>query len=557
MCWTPCRARELRAGYAEVAKYGLIDDPAFFAWLEEQRPPVLSSPATGAAHAADRPQLPGQGRDRRADERETAAPRALLNLGHTFGHALEAETGYSAPPCCMARRSPSAWRWPSTSRPSSACAPQTRHGRVRAPSRARRPADTPARDRRRQPPDAERLMRPHAPRTRRPKAASSTFILARGIGEAFVEPRRRRRGSRPSLDAASRTKNGDGRPEIHLDISLELAALPCAALPDGGELSLGRRDGDHRACRAPRMHRLAQQGNRRAALVNSLLERKDEVVSATLIGNSVLNIFAASLTTAVLTNLFGSAGVAYATIFVTVLVVLFVEVLPKTWALLHADRVALVLAPTLNGVLKVIGPVARAATRAARISLNLFGVRAQSHDDAQAQDDMLRGAIELHGEGLADEAAPAEKAMLRSVLNLADLTVGDVMVHRGNVALIDAAPAGRRDRDPGAGGALHPHPALPRRARQHRGHHSRQGPVPRVPRPSARRDHDRYRQGDDAALVHPRGDHAVRTSSRPSVPATSISPSWSTNMAACAASSPSRTSSRRSSATSRTSTIPT
>ena len=82
----------------------------------------------------------------------------------------------------------------------------------------------------------------------------------------------------------------------------------------------------------PRMHRLAQQGNRRAALVNGLLDRKDAVVSATLIGNSVLNIFSASLSTAVLTDLFGTAGVFYATLAITVLVVLFVEVLPKTWA---------------------------------------------------------------------------------------------------------------------------------------------------------------------------------------------------------------------------------
>ncbi len=226
-------------------------------------------------------------------------------------------------------------------------------------------------------------------------------------------------------------------PEIKLDISLELAA-PLVLLCLMAASYLSAAETAITGVSRPRMHRLAQQGNRRAKLVNALLERKDEVVSATLIGNSVLNIFAASLTTAVLTSLFGSAGVAYATIFVTVLVVLFVEVLPKTWALLHADRVALVLAPTLNGVLKVIGPVARAATRAARLSLNLIGVRAHSHDDAQAQDDMLRGAIELHGEGLADEAAPAEKAMLRSVLNLGDLTVGDVMVHRGNVVLIDA-----------------------------------------------------------------------------------------------------------------------
>ena len=105
----------------------------------------------------------------------------------------------------------------------------------------------------------------------------------------------------------------------------------------------------------PRMHRLAQQGNKRAALVNRLLDRKDEAVSAVLLGNSVVNILSASLTTAVLTSLFGAAGVVYATIVVGVLVVIFAEVMPKTWALLRADRVALILAPSIVVTLAILG----------------------------------------------------------------------------------------------------------------------------------------------------------------------------------------------------------
>src|SRR3954462_11694709 len=93
----------------------------------------------------------------------------------------------------------------------------------------------------------------------------------------------------------------------------------------------------------PRLHRLAQQGNHRAVLVNQLLDRKDETVSAVLLGNSVVNILSASLTTAVLTALFGAAGVVYATIIIGIMVVIFAEVMPKTWALLRADRVALIL----------------------------------------------------------------------------------------------------------------------------------------------------------------------------------------------------------------------
>ena len=65
-------------------------------------------------------------------------------------------------------------------------------------------------------------------------------------------------------------------------------------------------------------------------------------------------------------------------------------------------------------------------------------MKADRTHDAEEQDEVLRGAIEMHGTGATDEDAPVEKAMLRSVLDLGDRTVGDVMTHRGNVALIDA-----------------------------------------------------------------------------------------------------------------------
>lgn len=188
----------------------------------------------------------------------------------------------------------------------------------------------------------------------------------------------------------------------------------------------------------PRMHRLAQQGNKLAATVNGLLDRKDEVVSAILLGNNMVNIFSASLTTAVLTALFGAAGIVYATVVIGVLVVIFGEVMPKTWALLRADRVALMLAPSIAFSVALLGPLARGVAAISRFFLNLMGLRIDRTSDAEEHADLLRGAIELHGHGQADEDAPEEKAMLRSVLDLGDRTVADVMTHRGSVALIDA-----------------------------------------------------------------------------------------------------------------------
>ncbi|OWK30824.1 3-dehydroquinate synthase [Sphingomonas mucosissima] len=87
-------ARELRAGYAEVAKYGLIDDAAFFTWCEEHGPALLAGDAQARVYAIAH-SVRAKARIVGEDEFETTGRRALLNLGHTFGHALEAEAGFS------------------------------------------------------------------------------------------------------------------------------------------------------------------------------------------------------------------------------------------------------------------------------------------------------------------------------------------------------------------------------------------------------------------------------------------------------------------------------
>src|SRR6478752_2139770 len=225
--------------------------------------------------------------------------------------------------------------------------------------------------------------------------------------------------------------------ELHFDLPLEIACpLVVLCLMLGAYMSAA--ETAITGVSRPRMHRLAQQGNKRAILINGLLDRKDEAVSAVLLGNSVVNILSASLTTAVLTALFGAAGIVYATVAVGVMVVIFAEVMPKTWALLRADRVALTLAPSIVVTLAILGPMARGVASISRFFLNLLGVRTDLHHDAEEHAELLRGAIEMHGTGFTDADAPAEKAMLRSVLDLGDRTVGDVMTHRGNVVLIDA-----------------------------------------------------------------------------------------------------------------------
>ena len=93
-CLDTLDRRQLRSGYAEIVKYALIEDPEFFDWLEEAAPRVLALEPE-ALHRAIAASVAGKTRIVAEDERETGGRRALLNLGHTFGHALEAETGFS------------------------------------------------------------------------------------------------------------------------------------------------------------------------------------------------------------------------------------------------------------------------------------------------------------------------------------------------------------------------------------------------------------------------------------------------------------------------------
>src|SRR5216684_1044462 len=207
--------------------------------------------------------------------------------------------------------------------------------------------------------------------------------------------------------------------DLHFDLPLEIACpLVVLCLLLGAYMSAA--ETAITGASRPRMHRLAQQGNKRAVLINSLLDRKDEAVSAVLLGNSVVNILSASLTTAVLTAVFGAAGIVYATVAVGVMVVIFAEVMPKTWALLRADRVALILAPSIVVTLSILGPMARGVAWISRFFLGLIGVHVDRRPEIDEHADVLRGAIELHGEGQTGEAAPAEKAMLRSVLDRGD-----------------------------------------------------------------------------------------------------------------------------------------
>lgn len=178
-----------------------------------------------------------------------------------------------------------------------------------------------------------------------------------------------------------------------------------------------------------------QAGDKRAALVNRIRNKKDRMIGALLLGNNLVNILASALATSVLIEIFGQTGVVYATLVMTMLVLIFAEVLPKTYALHHAETMALKIAPLIRGVIVVFAPITEAVTWVVRMCLRLFGVDI-SKVAAGSHLELLRGAIEMHHG--PEEETQEQRAMLRSILDLADVDLDDIMVHRQSVSMLGA-----------------------------------------------------------------------------------------------------------------------
>ena len=191
------------------------------------------------------------------------------------------------------------------------------------------------------------------------------------------------------------------------------------------------------AASRPRLHRLEKHGYRRAMIVNRLREHQERLIGAILLGNNLVNIFASALATGLLISLVGEAGVAYAAIGMTLLVLVFGEVLPKSYAIHHSDRVALTVAPVLRPIVFLFAPITRAVQVIVRTVFKILGLAVDTDLDLRMTEEELRGTIDLHDRTDADFRQ--ERLMLHSVLDLADVDVGEIMVHRKDAITIDAA----------------------------------------------------------------------------------------------------------------------
>jgi Mg2+/Co2+ transporter CorB len=187
-----------------------------------------------------------------------------------------------------------------------------------------------------------------------------------------------------------------------------------------------------------RMHQLEVDGSSRARAVNLLVGDRERMIGALLLGNTFVNILGSSLATSLLAEWLGARAVAVTTVVMTVVVLVFAEVLPKTVAIARTDRVALMLAAPVGRVVAVLAPIVAAVQWLVWRLLYLFGVRPHQNgeESTEAAHDEIRGAVALHHqEGTVERE---HRNMIGGILDLRELQVADVALHRTNMVSVDA-----------------------------------------------------------------------------------------------------------------------
>ena len=218
--------------------------------------------------------------------------------------------------------------------------------------------------------------------------------------------------------------------DLGFTIAIILVFIFISAFFSGSETALT-------ATSRARLNEIERRGSRRAAMALALTTSRERLIGALLLGNNVANITASALATAVLIKMFGDSGAVIASAVMTVLILIFAEVLPKTYAIAYPDRSAIAVAPLVRIIVAVFGPLVMAVEFIVKVTLRLFGVDIKNTQNVLSAHEELRGAIDLHlKEGTVIKK---DRDMLGGILDLQDLEVSDIMVHRTKMTSIDVA----------------------------------------------------------------------------------------------------------------------
>ena len=181
----------------------------------------------------------------------------------------------------------------------------------------------------------------------------------------------------------------------------------------------------------------ADKGSRGAKKALKITEDTEGLIGSVLLGNNLVNILATSLTTALFTQAFGESGIALATLIMTVLVLIFAEVLPKTYAITNAELAAARVAGFIHLIIRVLSPIVASVRFLVRLILRIFGVETDPNSHILAVREEIAGAIQLgHSEGIVEKE---DRDLILGALDLSDRTVEEIMLHRSNIEMIDSS----------------------------------------------------------------------------------------------------------------------
>ncbi|MBD0866259.1 MAG: HlyC/CorC family transporter [Rhodobacteraceae bacterium] len=221
-----------------------------------------------------------------------------------------------------------------------------------------------------------------------------------------------------------------------LDSAFWTAALPIllllvlSAFFSGSETALT-------AASRGKLRAQADKGSKGAERALQITEDNERLIGSVLLGNNLVNILATSLATTSFTRVFGESGVAMATLVMTLLVLIFAEVLPKTYAITNSESAASTVAGPISLVVTIFAPVVAAVRLLVRGALRLFGVRIDPDSHIMAVREEIAGALQLgHSEGVVEKE---DRDRILGALDLGERFVEEIMLHRSNIEMIDAA----------------------------------------------------------------------------------------------------------------------
>ncbi len=179
----------------------------------------------------------------------------------------------------------------------------------------------------------------------------------------------------------------------------------------------------------------ADKGSRGAQRALDVTEDSERLIGSVLLGNNLVNILATSLTTALLARSFGESAVVLATLVMTVLVLIFAEVLPKTYAITNAERAASMVSRPIQIITLVFSPIVYAVQWAVRAMLRLFGVQTDPETNVLAVREEIAGALKIwHSEGIVEKE---DRYRILGTLDLEDRTVDEIMLHRTDIEMVN------------------------------------------------------------------------------------------------------------------------